>query len=909
MGFWRGRRQPGPRRFRDWLRGRRWVLSVVLVIGSVVANTAGIASGWDDVGPQTRSLMIALAAVLTALISLAPGILQQAGPAPARPVGAGPVPRQLPPVTRYFTGRENVLARMRTHLESTVRTRTTPLFAVNGKGGVGKTALALRLADELTARYPDGQLYTNLRGQEEGKRSEPAAVLVRFLAALGLDVTALTGQPLEDLVELYHAQLVDRRVLILLDNAWNESQVRPLLPRNPDCAVLVTSRRKLAGLDEAYTVELGVISPAESVELLGKIAGHGRIRADPQAAADIARLTGQLPLAVRLAGAKLRARPHWTPEHLADRLRDERGLLTELELGEQALRASVELSYGELGKKEQRAFRLLGLVQAASFTSWALAALIDTDLDEADRLLEELVDAQLLDVEPSEHPGPTRYRFHDVIRAYAQVRTAEQDSNRERNHAIRRLLAGYLTMAEHAKQAIAAEPGGRLTRQPAGSALRWRASDQRLAALARQSPRAWFSTECAPLARAIEQAHDHQHWELCWEIAAQLCTYFESLRGFWTAWQRTFDLALNAARRAGSRHGQALLLHARGAWFRDQDRFAEAGGQFTQALNLFRTLRHASGQAQTLSSLGEALRAQGRYAEAERILRQAVEGFQVLGDKAGEGQAIRNLGGIHRSLCRVRQAEADLQRALRISRAIGDPGEEAKSLRSLAGLRLHERRYDEAEQMLTQALTMLRDLDEHAWASRTLYNLGRLRLAQGRLAEGDTILLDVLATFEGFHHRQWAARARRTLADLRLAQDRPEEAEELIRSALDTFQALQSRLWYAHGLRTLARVERARGRHEAAVTHLRRAVAEFELHEDDWARADAQWLLGGVLRDRREYPESRACLDAALEVFLRFEDGWRAARVLRSRARLLRATGQRAAARSDLRRARELGGR
>ncbi|KWX02944.1 hypothetical protein LI90_3993 [Carbonactinospora thermoautotrophica] len=892
-------RKPRYRRFFARLRSR-WVLSMLLGLAAAGAQVAGIASGWNEVPVEARSAMIVLAAVLTAMMSMLPGLINSVPNGTRAEAPTGPVPRQLPPVTRHFTGREQTITDMRAYLEHTRKLGTSvPMIVINGKGGVGKTALAIRFAHLIAADYPDGRLYVNLRGQEEGKRDDPVAVLGRFLGALGVDVNAIAVEDLDDLSDLYQERLAGRRVLVVLDNAWNEAQVRPLLPRNPGCAVVITSRRPLAGLVDAHRVPLDVIPPDDAVELLGKVAGAERVAREPDAAQEIARLCGYLPLALRIAGARLQTRPHWTLAHLVDRLRDERSVLRELEVGEQAVRASVHMSYEGLGRREQRAFRLLGLVQAGSFGAWVLAALVDSDLAEAELLIEELVDAQLVEAYGTDATGMTRYRLHDLIRAYAQE-LVQQASNRERNNAVKRLAGAYLTMAEHAQRAIEPEYV-----EP-GTAQRWRPGDQSLAALVQRQPRAWYIAECPGLARVIEQAHEHGLWELCWEIGSLLCTNFESLRGYWAAWQRTFDLALNAARRVNNRYGQAVLLHARGAWFRDQDRFAEAGGQFRQALGLYRELGDRKGEAETLTSIGDSLRARGWYVEGEEIIRQALGLFRELGDRAGEGRALRHLGGIHRSLHRLKEAEADLRQALDIARELGDRSEEARTLRSLGGVCILQHRFADADEMLEQAVWLLEELGDKSWRARTLYTLARLRLEQGQLAEADELLREALATFEEFHNRQWAARVQRVLADLRRRQGRLDEARLLIEEALDTFKALELRLWYAHGLRALARVDRERREYASAAEHLRMAIHEFEQHGDDWTKADAQRLLGGILRAQKRYAEARELLDAALATFREFEDGWRELKTLRERAMVRRAMGDRAGAKEDRRRAREL---
>ena len=332
--------------------------------------------------------------------------LLSAGPPWARPVASasgGVAPCQLPPDVADFVCRTEQVRRLRGLLarspddpagESDVA--AVVVSAVAGNAGVGKSALVVHVAHQLTAEFPDGQLYANLRGAHP-QPLDPGEVLAWFLRALGVDGAAILSG-LEERAALYRSHLAGRRVLVVLDNARDAAQVRPLLPGSPTCAVLVTSRARLAGLEGAWLVDLDVLDPEQAVALLGRIVGPGRVAAEPAAAVELARLCGYLPLALRVAGARLAARPYWRLAQLVARLDDERQRLDELAYGHLEVRASLTLSYQALEPAARLLFGRLGVLKAPDVAAWVAAALLDSSVEQATELADRLVDAGLLEV-------------------------------------------------------------------------------------------------------------------------------------------------------------------------------------------------------------------------------------------------------------------------------------------------------------------------------------------------------------------------------------------------------------------------------------------------------------------------------------------------------------------------------
>jgi DNA-binding SARP family transcriptional activator len=358
---------------------------------------------------------------------------------PARVELVAPVPpRQLPPDIGTFTGRQEELAWLCALLTRPTAAAPVVISAINGSAGIGKSALAVHAAHRLAERFSDGQLYVDLQGAATGLAPrESIEVLSLFLRSLGVDGKYIPGK-VEEAAVLYRSLVSNRRMLILLDNAATVAQVRPLLPAGPGCGVLITSRQVLAALDATAHLRLDVLSPETAVDLLAQVAGPARVAAEPEAAARLTRLCGWLPLAVRIAGAKLAGRPHWSVARLADRLADERWRLDELRVGDLDVRAAMKVSYEGCAKEERRAFRLLGMLDAPDFAPWVLAALLAVPLATAEDLAERLVDARLLEAARQDPAGQTRYRFHELLRLYARERLHDEEPEPARQAALKR---------------------------------------------------------------------------------------------------------------------------------------------------------------------------------------------------------------------------------------------------------------------------------------------------------------------------------------------------------------------------------------------------------------------------------------------------------------------------------------
>ncbi|MEU4224852.1 BTAD domain-containing putative transcriptional regulator [Nonomuraea sp. NPDC026600] len=742
--------------------------------------------------------------------------LDSAPPAsPPRRSGPGAVPAHLPRGVADFTGREKPLAELAALLGAASDTLT--VCVISGKGGVGKSTLAVKVAHQVTPAYPDGQLYADLRGGT-GSPAPALEVLGRFLRALGLPPAAIP-ETVPECVDAYRSAVSGKRLLVVLDDAGTEQQVRPLLPGSPTCAVLITARRRLAGLDGVRVNDLDVFDTEAGVDLLARIAGSARVHDEHEAAERIVRLCGHLPLALRTAGARLAARPHWPLATLALRLADERRRLDELTAGDLEVRASVGLSYRGLDDAAKRAFRLLGLLGVPDFASWVMAALLDVPEAVAEGVVDRLLDAQLLDHVAVDAVGQTRYRLHDLLRVYAAERAEMEDPPEERAAAVTRVLGGWLWLIT---RAAAARPSGALALRPEYTTARPVDAD-----IPDEAAGDWFNAESPALVVAVERAAAMNLHEVACEVAAALCSSSFWLDARFEEWRRTHEAALEAARRAGDPLAEATLLVGLGQLRYRQDRYPEAHGFFRQALPLLRAGGDSHGQAVAITGIGTTCREQGDLAESLVHLRQAGDTFRELGDDAGIGHVNRLAGSVLLEQGEFATAHALLDDALAAFRRLGSGRGEGLTLRSIGLVHRAVGELDQAEALSARAVVLLREAGDPLMAAYAVQALAKTRIRLG----GDTgilpELLDALRVCERHGDRFGVALVERTVGELHLARGRYALAEEHLCRAAEAWDRLDLPLFRARTLRDLAAVRAATGDGPSAASLRAEAAAVF----------------------------------------------------------------------------------
>ncbi len=662
-----------------------------------------------------------------------------AAPGPALLAALSPV-CQLPLDLPDFTGRDDLVA----DLVARLRDRGRPTVVVlSGPPGVGKSAVAVRVAHLARAAFPDGQLHLDLAGTSATPR-RAVDVLAELLRALGhTDLPRALGER----AALLRSTLAGRRMCLVLDDAACAAQVEPLLPGAGGSAVLVTSRVVLPELVGARPVELDVLPEREAARLLDGIVGAARTRAEPDSAVAILRFCGHLPLAIRVAGTRLAHRRGWTLRTLADRLRDERRRLDELRVGDLAVRASVGLSYASLPPGAARAFRLLGLLGPVRWPGWVVGALLDAAAPAADAVLDVLVDNHLVELVGPDATGAPRYRLHDLLRCFAaELAPGDLPGDVPGDGdaaAVGRVLAGYLA------RATAAAAG-----MPYFGVLP-------ASAPAAEDPAAWFEAERHTGAAMVSLACAWGADDLAWRLATTFAPYFD-LRGNQDDWQRTHTVALAAARRAGDRRGEAIVLRNLGQVALYRDAYDDARSAFSSAHALFREEGDDRGAAVALAGLGTVLRLLGEHERALDCCHGALALFARVGDRHGEAVARLAAGSVWLALGCLAPAGRWFTDAYELCAAIGDRHREAHALKRIAVL--HQRRGDlrAAREHAARALAIFRELGDEHCVGYTNQSLGELCLADGELADASRLL----GTALDLHHRNGDRRSEADVAEL-----------------------------------------------------------------------------------------------------------------------------------------------
>jgi tetratricopeptide (TPR) repeat protein/transcriptional regulator with XRE-family HTH domain len=704
-----------------------------------------------------------------------------------------PVPQQLPQTVPDFVGRERAVAQLTAALVPGDVSAGVRAALVCGQPGAGKTTLALWVAHLLRSAFPDGQLWAHLGGASARPR-DPGEVLGEWLRALGAH-GAVIPDGKDERAALLRSRLADRRVLLVADDAGSSAQVLPLLPGTSGSAVLVTSRRQLAGLPCATLVVLDPLTPGEAVGLLSRIAGHERMTAEPQAASDLAEACGFLPLALRIAGARLAARPAWPVSLLAGKMTGERRRLDELEAEELSVRVSVQLSYAALGDRARRAFRLLGLLGPVDVADWVIAALLGEP--DADPVVNELVERSLLTPLHADATGQPRYRLHDLLHDYARERLADEPAN-EQQAALRRALSGWLQLAnlashslpphpffppaapDHIPPAIRDELARRLTHEP----LDWFAAERLnlLEAVRCAGTSGWHSL-AIQLAICQSEFQHMQHradeitqlWKEIVEISGQTgdstalahaeLRYAAALIDRGLAADAVAPLVRSARKfeQADDQGSLALTLYWQAACEYNLGNFDAALRYAERGLTLARRIADKHAEFLNLRQVGQSLCILGRTAEGVEACERAVSVAGELGQESYDTVAQLTLAFacvLTGDYDRTVTLGMDL---LKLSRQTAYTRLEGVALGLLGDAYHGLGRYREAVQALSEALPIFRDHADTRYHGLCLLKLGYAYQRMDQYQRAADCLKDSLPIFQGLRLPHYEQRAHETL--------------------------------------------------------------------------------------------------------------------------------------------------
>jgi tetratricopeptide (TPR) repeat protein len=542
---------------------------------------------------------------------------------------------------------------------------------------------------------------------------------------------------LDERAELYRNLLSGRKVLVVLDNAATDSQVLPLIPGDQSCGVLINSRAWLGVTLSAATLNLDTLDPSAAAEMVALIAGAERTAAEPEAVSNLTRLCGHLPLAIRVAAGRLASKPHWSVGKLVHQLRDGRKRLDHLSHGALDVRESITLSYNALGDDAQRLLRRLGDIDPPEVSSWMSSALLDTPVTEADEVIEELLDAQLLEVAAQASHG-TRYRLHDLVGLFARERAALEESASSREAALTRALGSCLSVATAAYRAIY---GGDY-QNIIGSATHWAVDDQLVSAIVAE-PLSWFETDRATITAMIHRAARDAHACACWELACTTSPLFQIGRHY-DDWHGVVDVALAATRSSGDLRGQGAVLYRMGWLYTDYAEYEQAKVHFEQASRLFTHERDDHGRATVTAYLGMVERYRDNDDAALTYFRTALPILRDLDDQWGQAFVLRSIGQINLKRARYSDAEAHFERALAINHAIGSRQGQAQAMFWKGMLYRRQERYEEAEARFHEALEVTGIIGDRSGQAQCLRGLGLCYQGRGQYDRARRTLLQAL---------------------------------------------------------------------------------------------------------------------------------------------------------------------
>jgi tetratricopeptide (TPR) repeat protein len=677
--------------------------------------------------------------------------------APGSPVTGGVVPRQLPAGVAHFTGRVAELAALRAwQREASGAGEAVRITVIGGTAGSGKTALAVHWAHQVAGDFPDGQLYVNLRGFDpSGSPVAPGDALRWFLGAFGV-----TGEEMPESAgeqaAMYRSLLAGKRVLVILDNARDAAQVRPLLPGGPPCLAVVTSRARLPGLamiEGARQVALDVLTAADAGELLAGRLGK-RARAEVAAVHQLTELCSRLPLALSIVAARAAARPGLPLADLARELTDAQGRLDALDAGDPAasVRAVFSWSCRQLSEPAARLFRLLGLHAGPDISLAAAASLAGFALTRVRALIGELADANLI-----AEPAPGRYAFHDLLRAYAADLAATAGTGTERSDARRRVLDHYLHTA-YPLSWLFNPARTQVTLAPPRPGVTPEIIAGPSAALE------WFDAERQVLLAAVNQASDLGFDTYAWQLPWALMLFFDR-RGHWhdqIAVQRT---AIASATRLGDLAAQARAYRDLGTAFGRFGAFTEASRYHCAAVELHRQLGDRLGEARARYEIMSVTAHQGRLSEALDHAQQSLALYQAEGNQAGMAKALNAVGWLHGQLGDYEEALLWCAQALGLVSGRGDPLSEASTWDSMGYAHHQLGRHDEAISCFRTAVGIMDGLSAGYHQAPMLINLGDACHAAGDDDGARQAWLKALAILDDLRHAD-AGQARARLSGL-----------------------------------------------------------------------------------------------------------------------------------------------
>jgi len=746
----------------------------------------------------------------------APHSSPQSGTAPTGPPDEAESPRRvertfLPRDITEFTGRRHEIHRLLTEARRTGA--NAPIIQViDGMGGVGKTTLAVHLAHQLTGDFPDGQYFVDLDGFSAGNEPlNPLQALNLLLRSSGTP-PELVPSVLEDCIALWRSRLAGLRVLILLDNALDTAQVRPLLPGTPGLLVLISSRNRMASLEGAESLSLGIMRPDEAVALFESIVGHERIAAEPEAARTAVELCGLLPLAIQIAAARLRARVGWPVSYLVGQLQSHKSRAKLLSLGDRDVMDVLTWSYRHLQPCQQRLFRLLGLHPGPDFDAHPVAALADLSLDDAETCLDELFEVNLVNLS-----APGQYHLHDLVRDCSRTLLDEYGAEAEGRSATRRIIDYYLRSVSRWCSAISGDffPIDIDDTQEPRSVKEPESGKQAIELI---------EAEYRNIAAVSHIAADLGHHEQAWRLICFLIPYFATVSYAGEA-QSLLRTALSSAREAGAMRGESICLTGLASAKRNHAELGQAEELAKQALDLGRRIGDRRGEILQLSVLGSVYWDDSQLDKALVCFVDAMETAQAVGDLRAQALLANNLGNVSWDSGRMEEALQYFRKSQSLDDGSSKFRLRIRTLVNIGHLLLFQGSDDEATAHFEQALDLSRSANDNSGNVLARIGLGNAK----RIARDFPAALDygreALELAQGFGMYNLEIDALNALGDIHTSLGNLTAAEQVFHRALDVAAANNSSRYAAQSREGLAHVASARADADTARNLWQQALA------------------------------------------------------------------------------------
>ncbi|MER5983189.1 BTAD domain-containing putative transcriptional regulator [Streptomyces sp. NPDC001787] len=701
------------------------------------------------------------------------------------------VPAQLPLPVTAFTGRLPEIDVLDALLPDAGDRGPLSVAVISGVSGIGKSALAAHWANRVAERFPDGQLFIDVHGYHEFDQPlSPMSVLDQSLRGLGVPSAQIPAH-LQERSALYRSLLNNRKLLIILDDVRSFTQIQPLLPGRGQCFVLITSRDPLDELTSDYAavrIHLKLMTPDEADSMLATVIGAERVATDPASAARLVDLCGRLPLALRIAAGRLATRPHWSLRQLTSRLEDRYRRLDVLSPNDGGVRAGFWLSYRELSPDAARLYRRLGLLPVTTFAAWTAAAVLDVDIDEAEDLLEQLVDAQLLEVSTIVPGAPVRFRFQELLRLFAWERAHAEDSESDREDTVERAYGTMLTLADAAHRQLYGK--GHLA--PHRARLEVTLPEGTVADLL-ADPLEWFESERTSLVSMVAHAAQSGASAHAWGLTARTMPLFE-MRNYLEDWQQTAQTALDGARSAGDDPGATIMLRSLGTLAIYQRRYAEADSLLSSAMELLERSDDLHERAIVLRNLALCSRFKGDLDNAAGHCRAALDYFGRTDDPTSRSHALGLLAQIE-----LERGETDLgitllREAIRTSDEAGSVRGKAQNIYRLAEAYLRAGELPRVERACREVIALTRAQGDRLGEAYALRALGEAQWRQNRSTEAEAILREALTAAEDVGDRFLQARIETDRACAEAVRGEPAAIARL-QHARDIFRFLAATAW------------------------------------------------------------------------------------------------------------------